>query len=82
MTIVFFFWGGGGGEWEKEETDEMAEKKWSCLKPNIRNEYRLDEMPVPPKTLKSTPPPDPTSHTLPHLSGFELGRMLSVTFEK
>lgn len=82
MTIERFFWEGWG--WcfwrEKEETDEMTEKN-EPFEAQHQKEHRLDEMPVPPKTLKSAPPPH-TPHIHPRLSGFELGRMLSVTFQK
>lgn len=59
----------------------MTEKK-ELFEAKHQKEYHLDEMPVPPKTLKSSPPPHTHTRTHPHLSGFELGRMLSVTFQK
>lgn len=64
MTIEFFFFPGGGGVFwrEKEETDEMTEKK-ELFEAKHQKEYHLDEMPVPPKTLKSSPLPVP--HTPP-----------------
>ena len=72
MFFCFFFvvggWGGGGGGeavfWrEKEETDEMTgKKKNEPFEAQHQKEHRLDEMPVPPKTLKSAP--SPHTHTL------------------
>lgn len=61
------------------------------LKPNIRRSTGLDKMPVPQKTLKSAclrlaPSPTSCAHARTHnhgrFSGFELRRMLSVTFQK
>lgn len=81
----------GGGDaafWrEKEETDEMTGGK----NEPFEAQHQKDEMPVPQKTLKSAflhPTPSPTSctHTCTHnharFPGFELRRMLSVTFQK
>lgn len=60
--------------WEKdqEETDEMTEKE-EPFEAKHQKEERLDEMPVPPKTLKSTSltrHPHTHTHTHPHLFGF------------
>lgn len=97
MTIGFFlfegFWVGEmrhfGGRRKKQM--KWQGEKMNRLKPNIRRSTGLDEMPVPQKTLKSAflhPTPSPTSctHTCTHnharFPGFELRRMLSVTFQK
>lgn len=97
MTIGFFlfegFWVGEMRHFDGRRKKQMKwqGEKMNRLKPNIRRSTGLDEMPVPQKTLKSAflhPTPSPTSctHTCTHnharFPGFELRRMLSVTFQK
>lgn len=84
MAFFFFFWRGGGGvlagegrnRWNDREKNEPFEAQH-------QKEHRLDEMPVPPKTLKSAslPPPLLTPSSLPflnyggcYLSHFKSGR--------
>lgn len=80
MTIGFFLEGGWDGVFwrEKEETDEMTGKR-SRLKQNIRKSTVWMKCRFLQKLWNQAPA---SSHTYPHLSGFEPGGMLSVTFEK
>lgn len=77
---VFFFRRGWAGVFwrEKEETDEMTGKR-SRLKRNIRKSTVWMKCRFLQKLWNQAPA---SAHTHPHLSGFEPGGMLSVTFEK
>lgn len=65
MTMAFFFFFFSEEEeeagvfwWTREDTDEKTEKKKKKKAPfegAHQKEHHLDEMPVPPKTLKSSP---------------------------
>lgn len=79
-----FFLGGGGGVGGGRKKKQMKwQKKMELFEAKHQKRVPFGWNAGSTKNFEINPlPPDPTSHTLPHLSGFELGRMLSVTFEK
>lgn len=86
MTIggffFFFLEGCGWCFWrEKEETDEMRGKN-EAFEAQHQKEHRLDEMSVPQKNFEIRLLAPLPTHTPLRLFGFELRRMLSVTFQK
>lgn len=81
MTIEGFFLEGGvrWGILAGEGRNRWNDRKKEPFEAKHQKEYRLNEMPFPPKTLKSSP--RLLTH-IPSSLGFEPGGMLSVAFEK